>query len=827
MEVPLRVHHLSLRGRVSALLVVASVLPPLVVAAFLLQHERTTVHEANVALLQARVDEVGHTVEAIHHRYHDDVTRLARDPEISAFCAASESDRALGVLSIHHTLGILQGDDPAIRGVGVVDRSGSVVAATEPALLGHSVAYRQYFLRALGGSDPAPEIYVSVQATGNVPTIAYAAPVRARAGDVVGVFVLWLRGQALWDVMRAAHGMAGRGSSFTLFDRHGIRIGESARDELLFHPSAPVPDEVAREMLADRRFQRRTAELLAEVAPFPLAEMLEERGQAPRRVLQADGVWNVALWRHFPALGWTLVAEIPEREIDVRVASLLPRVLPATLVGLALALFGGAVLMRRVVGPIRALASAAAAVERGDYTCERRILGKGDAGHDELGQLAAAFCSMATSLADRDRTLRARHRDLKQVLDSVGQGFLAMDPQGVISQERSAIVDAWFGAVLPGDRIWSYLGREDAAFAEGFRAAWDALLDGSPPRAAALARMPPRLQRGDRTFDLAYRLVEAHGRIERVILVASDVTTALATERAERQMEAELRQAQKLEAVGRLAAGIAHEINTPIQFIGDNTRFVEQAFGDLSRVVRAQREALAVAAVPPEVEREVRQAVEDADLDYVVEQAPKAIARTLDGVERVATIVRAMKEFAHPDCKEMVATDLNRGLLATLEVARNEYKYVADVETSLGDIPSVTCHPGDLNQVFLNVVVNAAHAIEDAVKGTSSRGAIRVATRREGGDVVVAISDTGGGIREEIRDKLFDPFFTTKEVGRGTGQGLAIARNIVAKHGGQLSFSTKLGEGTTFFVRLPIDPPASPPAHERREGEPRAVGAIT
>jgi len=168
-----------------------------------------------------------------------------------------------------------------------------------------------------------------------------------------------------------------------------------------------------------------------------------------------------------------------------------------------------------------------------------------------------------------------------------------------------------------------------------------------------------------------------------------------------------------------------------------------------------------------------------------------------------------MKEFAHPDQKEMVATDLNRAVLATLEVARNEYKYVADVVTELGEVPLVTCHAGDLNQVFLNVIVNAAHAIEDVVKGTQRRGTIRVETRLDGASVVVAISDTGAGIPAAIRGKVYDPFFTTKEVGRGSGQGLAISHNVVAQHQGTLTFETREGAGTTFFIRIPIGPAAA------------------
>jgi signal transduction histidine kinase len=281
-----------------------------------------------------------------------------------------------------------------------------------------------------------------------------------------------------------------------------------------------------------------------------------------------------------------------------------------------------------------------------------------------------------------------------------------------------------------------------------------------------------------------------------------------------KRLEVELRQAQKLEAVGRLAAGIAHEINTPIQFIGDNTAFLSDAFAGLSELLSRQRQALASLGPPPEVAEGLARVEQELEVAYLLEQVPQTIARTKEGVQRVATIVRAMKEFAHPDQKDMVAVDLNRALQATLEVARSEYKLVATVETAFQELPPVRCHSGDVNQVFLNVIVNAAHAIADQVKGTGAKGLIRIATAVTGEAVVVSISDTGGGIPESMRHQIFEPFFTTKEVGRGTGQGLAIARSVVEKHHGTIEFDSAMGEGTTFRIRLPIGDAVQPPTRE-------------
>jgi len=292
------------------------------------------------------------------------------------------------------------------------------------------------------------------------------------------------------------------------------------------------------------------------------------------------------------------------------------------------------------------------------------------------------------------------------------------------------------------------------------------------------------------------------GKFDGIVSVTVDL-------REQKRLEVDLRHAQKLEAVGQLAAGVAHEINTPIQFIGDSVSFIQDAFGDLQGTLSAYRAVSKCASkgpVPPETLEQAQQAEDDADLEFLDEEVPKAFQRTLDGVKQVARIVQAMKEFSHPSTREKAPADLNRALQSTLVVARNEYKYVADLETDWGDLPLLTCHVEDLNQVFLNLIVNAAHAIADLVGESGEKGLIQVRTWRDDCFAQVDITDTAGGIPDEIRDQVFDPFFTTKEVGRGTGQGLAIARSVVVdKHGGTLTFDSEPGQGTTFHIRLPVD----------------------
>jgi signal transduction histidine kinase len=275
-------------------------------------------------------------------------------------------------------------------------------------------------------------------------------------------------------------------------------------------------------------------------------------------------------------------------------------------------------------------------------------------------------------------------------------------------------------------------------------------------------------------------------------------------------MEQELRLGQKLEAVGQLAAGIAHEINTPTQFVGDTVGFLRDAFEDIMGMhaqVRAELAAgVEAGTVTPELLDRVRDAEETADLEYLRERVPAGFERAEDGVRRVGAIVGAMREFAHPTA-DKAPHDLNAALRNTLVVARSEYKYVAELETDFGDLPPVLCNGGDIKQVFLNLIVNAAHAI-DQTRGADdeeAHGTIGIRTRAVGDHALISIADTGCGIPADVADRIFDPFFTTKEVGRGTGQGLAIARTLVVeRHGGSLTFETVPGAGTTFHVRLPI-----------------------
>lgn len=286
----------------------------------------------------------------------------------------------------------------------------------------------------------------------------------------------------------------------------------------------------------------------------------------------------------------------------------------------------------------------------------------------------------------------------------------------------------------------------------------------------------------------------------------------ISTDLTERKiLESQLRHAQKLESIGQLAAGIAHEINTPTQYVGDNTRFIRDAFTDINNVLEKYNELLDAArkgTIDAELILKVEEEKEISDLEYLIAELPVAIQQSLEGVSRIARIVQSMKDFAHPGSTEKKAVDLNRAIESTITVARNEWKYVADLETEFDDsLPLVPCFLSEFNQVVLNMVINASHSIGDVVgDGSKGKGKIKITTTKVNDDwAEVRVSDSGAGIPAEIQSKVFDPFFTTKEVGKGTGQGLAISHTVVVdKHNGKLSFETEEGKGTTFIIQLPL-----------------------
>ncbi len=292
--------------------------------------------------------------------------------------------------------------------------------------------------------------------------------------------------------------------------------------------------------------------------------------------------------------------------------------------------------------------------------------------------------------------------------------------------------------------------------------------------------------------------------IDACLIIYEDITTKL-------QIEQELQQAKKLESVGQLAAGIAHEINSPIQYIGDNVNFIKDSIGDLNQLIEYFRNSVDQLddrkLLPDDIKKSVEAAVEDADIEYLAEELPTTLSQTIDGIKRVEKIVRAMKEFSHPGEKEKVLSNINNIIKSTTTVCRNEWKYVADLELNLdGNLPLIPCYSSEISQVILNMVVNAAHGItEKEGRSSTALGSIVISSSQNDSFVFIKIADNGVGMSDEIQNKMFEPFYTTKEIGKGTGQGLAISKRVIVdEHNGKLECSSKVGVGTEFTIQLPI-----------------------
>lgn len=417
----------------------------------------------------------------------------------------------------------------------------------------------------------------------------------------------------------------------------------------------------------------------------------------------------------------------------------------------------------------------------------------------EIAQLESIIEVRSRSLFVAEKELVESAESLARILETLRSAVIIVDEEGQITRANpasAALFQASGAEELIGQSLLQFIltsGKVAITSATDLLGAHREVIVSSPngeDRHALLA---------------ATALTCEDGKTQSIVCVAADISD-------QKRLEVELRHAQKLESVGQLAAGIAHEINTPIQFVGDSLTFLQESHEDLEKLWAAHAALRKAGAshedFKPLVER-IEEVEEEIDKEFLDEETPDAFQRAIDGIQRVAKIVGAMKEFAHPGNHEMAPADLNRAIATTLTVAKAEYKYVAVMSTALEDLPPVMCHIGDINQVVLNLVVNAAHAIEAGLEGSDGRGEIQVATQSDGEFVRISVSDNGPGIPADIVGRIFDPFFTTKGVGKGTGQGLALAHSIIVeRHHGEISLETAAGEGTTFHVRIPIMPEA-------------------
>ena len=359
--------------------------------------------------------------------------------------------------------------------------------------------------------------------------------------------------------------------------------------------------------------------------------------------------------------------------------------------------------------------------------------------------------------------------------------------------------------LLSDSSLWSSLIKEGDL--ERYQRAFKRCMETSQP-----CEVEYRIETKDGTAkDLFDRISPVFDDADEVVAVDGMIVDI--TER--KRLQQELERTQMLQTLGSLVAGIAHEINTPIQFISDNINFLSDSFQGVFSLMEVYKELKDAAAdkslfeAPDEHIKKVTDAESKADIEFLAEEIPQAITQSLEGMDRVLTIVNAMRGFSHIDERRKAPSDLNRAIQSSLVILRNELKYVAEVVTELDeDLPLVVCSADEMSQVFMNLFINAAHSIADVIdRGEDQRGAITIKTCSAGENVIIEVSDTGTGIKPEIIEKIFDPFFTTKESGKGTGQGLAFVKSIVVeKHEGDLDIETEVGAGTTFKITLPVRP---------------------
>ena len=463
-------------------------------------------------------------------------------------------------------------------------------------------------------------------------------------------------------------------------------------------------------------------------------------------------------------------------------------------------------LQRGISGPILALARTAEQIST-DQDYSIRVHKTSD---DELGVLYDEFNHMLEKVESGKRELQHAHQKLQRQSQERMRAIIETAADAIITFTDDGTIDTCNGAASD---LFDYA--RDELIGSKFSILWsptnrlslqDFLQDNhqvATPKRRTATEIEARRKDG--------HVISLLASVSEVATDEGCLRTAILRDLSEyKRLQRELDQAQRLESIGQLAAGLAHEINTPMQFLSDNIEYLSECTDKFFEVVDAyQRNLVDQGPQKPWLERrqELEEVIQRNRFEVIREQIPCAINESLDGVRRVIEIVRAMKEFSHQGQSEKIGVDLNNAVRSTIMISRNRWKYVADLETDLDpNLPTLRCVPAEINQVLLNLVVNAADAVAEKVgMDGDSKGRITVRTRACDAHVIVEVEDTGCGIPPEIRERIFDPFFTTKEVGKGTGQGLAICYNIVVtKHHGTIEVESQPGEGSIFRVLLPI-----------------------
>jgi len=766
----------SIRKKLQVLLLVVFLPAVAVIVATGLNQRRSEIEEARsnallmVKSLAAQQEQIASATKTM-------LTLLAQLPAV----------RSLDAKECNDLFGEIHRRFPVYSVILAVTPDGNVFAASMPFKPGTiNLADRKHVKDAIRTRDFSVGEYI-VGRISNVRSLNYTYPVSDTKGNLVAIVIVGFNLDEYTRFISKAH--PADGVAVAIVDWKGVRLFRMPETPTTTAGTA-LPPDIFRFLSGGSQYgsyERVSQDGVARIYAF---SQLRLREDLPPYMYMLVGIPRDPIMRN----------------ANLRLLkNLLILVISAALAVVAAWIFVGYILimpMTRLVTATRLFGKGAMNVRTGvPHTS------------DELGELAQSFDDTISLLEARDAE-RKKAEEALRVASAETELFLTCIPSILIGLDSLGCITRWNAAAAAtfGIDAANVIGRT----LDGCGVQWlhsDMRSEVARWLAATtfLSSEDLAFKHGDDTrfLGLGVQPIGGSSATSGLIVTGADITRR-------KCLEVQLRQAQKLEAVGQLAAGIAHEINTPAQFVGDNIGFLKDSWAniaDLIQLSRRLREEVGSGSVQAQTAAALDMACQRADVDYLLAEVPSAIDQARDGTERISKIVRAMKEFSHPGGKEKCAVDINHAISTTITVARNEWKYVADVVTQFDpSLVPVSCLAGEFNQVMLNLIVNAAQAIAASTAGTNgAKGTITISTTQLPDAVRIAIHDTGTGIPEHIRSRVFEPFFTTKPVGQGTGQGLALAHTvIVQRHKGQIWFESEAGTGTTFFVQLPLTPNANP-----------------
>lgn len=526
-------------------------------------------------------------------------------------------------------------------------------------------------------------------------------------------------------------------------------------------------------------------------AIFMLLSIIRALAMLPRVNTAYQRRWKIlTFFKGFFLLGYIAFIVITVKDLPIPVEIITGAVF-----------FGGALFVFIIItlskGTISTMADQEEALAELNLQLEKKVKQRTSALQESMVELAAEAKQRQKATIKMARM----GKDLRHIMDTISTGIRVMDMSSRVKQVNRRFCDltGLSREELIGSNCYENFQGEDC------RSSQNCQLQLTKKNPGIHSGEVSKTNKNGQTFRFLVTsapLVNSKGQMIGLLEDFQDITPLVQAQQEKDKVQSQLMQAAKLESVGQLAAGIAHEINTPVQFIGTNIDFLDESFEDVSGFIDQVKEAVDTG----KANKKLSEDLQEADWDFLAKEIPQAINQSREGVNRVRKLVQAMKEFSHPGTREMAPADINAIIENTATISQSEWQQAADLRLELGgDIPLVPCLTDEMGQVILNILVNAGQAIADQVGDSGKKGEIRVTTQAKDNMMEIKISDTGSGMSEEVKKKIFDPFFTTREVGSGTGQGLAIVHDIITnKHHGHITVESSPGQGTTFLIKLPL-----------------------